>query len=95
MRSIAWQLRTPGHRPFVSTNGFEEPFDGTLQELVTSTKALTLLSRDGAEVTVAVQRRLGDDSWEGEVLRVATTDSGLRLGAIVSFEGSHIQGGIL
>ncbi|SRR6266853_1295763 len=94
-RSIAWQLRTPEGRLFVTRHGLEEPFAGTLQDLVANTKAVTLLSRDGAEVTVAVRRSLGDQSWDGEILRVAQTDSRLKVGMIVSFDGSHIQCGVL
>ena len=93
IRSIAWQQRRRDRKPVLIKNGLEEPFSGSATELVHRTRAITLISRDGAEVQVSVRRTLGPDSWEGEVLRAAPTSSSLRIGALVSFEASHIQGG--
>jgi len=93
IRSIAWQHRSPGRKPALIKNGLEEPFPGSVTELVGQTRAVTLISRDGAEVQVSVLRTLGPDSWEGEVLRVAPTAISLRVGTLVSFESSHVQGG--
>ena len=93
IHSISWQRRAPGQSPVLIKNGLEEPYSGSTAELVGRTKAVTLISRNGAEVQVAVRRSLGPESWEGEVLRIAPTSSGLKVGATVSFEASHVQGG--
>ena len=93
LHSIAWQRRPPGQSPALIRHGLEERFGGTVAELVARTKAITLVSRDGAEVQVVVRRTLGPDAWEGEVLRVAPTDSGLKVGTTVAFEGLHVHGG--
>jgi hypothetical protein len=94
-RSITWQRRAPDRPPVVIKNGLEEPYGGTVADLVAATKALTLISRDGAEVQVVVRRTVHADAWEGEIVRVGPTSAGLLIGATVSFEASHIQGGTL
>jgi gamma-glutamyltranspeptidase len=90
-----WQRRAPGRAPVVIKNGLEEPYRGTVAELVAATRALTLISRDGAEVQVVVRRTVHPDYWEGEILRVGPTGAGLTVGATVSFEASDIQGGTI
>jgi len=91
--SITWQRRQAGESPTLIRNGLEERFSGSMAELVKSTSAVTLLTRDGAEVQVQVRHALGSDSWEGTIVRVAPTNSSLKLGATVSFEASHVQSG--
>ncbi len=93
IHSIAWQRRAPGQPLVLIKNGLEEPYSGSAAELVGRTRAVTLIARDGAEVQVGVRRTLGPESWEGEILRIAPTSSGLEVGATVSFEASHVQGG--
>jgi hypothetical protein len=95
IHSISWQRRAPGHSPVLIRNGLEEAYSGTPAELVGRTRAITLIARDGAEVQVGVLRTLGPESWEGEILRIAPTSSGLKIGATVSFEASHVQGGTI
>jgi hypothetical protein len=93
MFSIAWQRRAPSRSPVLIKNGIEEVYPGTTAELVTRARAVTLITRDGAEVQVGVRRTLGPESWEGEVLRVAPTGAGIQVGATVAFEVSHVQSG--
>ena len=95
IHSISWQRRAPNQSPVLIENGREELYSGSTAELVSRTRAVTLIARDGAEVQVAVRRTLGPESWEGEILRIAPTSSGLKVGATVSFEESHVQGGTI
>ena len=95
IHSISWQRRAPNRSPVLIKNGLEEPYSGTAAELVSRTRAVTLVARDGAEVQVAVRRTVGPESWEGEILRIAPTSSGLKVGATVSFEAAHVQGGTI
>ncbi len=95
IRSIVWQRRAPNQPPVLIKHGLEEGYAGSVAELIGRTRSVTLISRDGAEVQVGVRKPLGPDSWEGEILRIAPTSSGLNVGATVSFEASDVQGGTL
>ena len=95
IHSISWQRRAPGQSPVLIKNGVEEPYSGSVAELLGQSRAVTLIARDGAEVQVGVRRTLGPESWEGEILRTAMTSSGLAVGTTVSFEASHVQGGTI
>ena len=95
IHSILWKRREPGQSLVLIKNGLEQPYTGSPGDLVSHTTAVTLVARDGAEVQVAVRRSLGPELWEGEILRVALTSSGLKVGATVSFEAPDVQGGTI
>jgi hypothetical protein len=95
IHSISWLRRAPGQAPVLVRNGLEELYSGSVADLICLTKAVTLIARDGAEVQVAVRRMLGPETWEAEILRFAPTSFGLKVGATVSFEASHVQGGTI
>jgi hypothetical protein len=90
---VAAVLARIGQRPVTITNGLERAYEDSVESLVRTAKALTLLTRDGAEVQVAPRRQLEDGSWEGEVLRAAVLPLALRVGTIVHFYLSSVQGG--
>lgn len=54
---VAWPLRSwqkSGRRPSVLTHGLESPYDGPVDSMVNSAKAVTLLTINGHEVQVRV-----------------------------------------
>ena len=76
-------------------NGLETRYEGSLATLVTSAKALTLLTLGGAEVQVAAKRDLGGGWWEANVLRAAQATDAPRVGSSVRFHISQVLGGTL
>jgi hypothetical protein len=70
-RTIAWQDRLPHDKPVAIHSGIERPWDGSVPDLLEHATAVSLKTRDGAEVQVGNLHLIGADWWEGDVLRAA------------------------
>src|SRR5215831_8848552 len=95
IEGAGWQERRPSQRAVTVKNGLESVYDGTVESLIKSAKALTLMTRAGGEVNIALRGELGPDSWEGEVLRAAPATDSPPLGSIVKFRSQNVFGATL
>lgn len=90
-----WQERRPHEFAVSIRHGLESKYDGSVEALVAEAKSLTLLTKSGAEVNVSMKRKLGDGSWEGEVLRSPKAEDAPPLGGIIRFRPENVKGGTL
>jgi hypothetical protein len=94
-RTVLWQERAPHDKAAVIHHGLERAWDRSIPELLSSARAVTLMTRTGAEVQVGNLHPIAVDWWEADVLRVGPPAGALAPGKRIGFGSAHVFGATL